>query len=280
MGNVIIIAKKELGDLFNSRIVLVVVIAFLIELFVSLYSSITLYNHDGVVSIFGLRENALLKSIIGGLACRLVNYGSITGIIIGLCVLSNENYHHAMNTLITKPVYRDTIINGKILGSVLFLAVTMTFITIIYFAAIFYIVGSSVCSLIVPLITSLPFVIFSCMVGASVFMALSLLISNLFKEQSLSVLIVLIVWLLLTQVIPTTDVAWNIALFFGNDIFVQRLIENLSPTFLIQRIFWEIPAYDVIGGIIAHTSELIWLFTYLLITVVSSYIIMLRRDIV
>lgn len=282
MGNVIRIAEKEFTDLLNDKFVLIVIVAFLLELLVSLYFSIRLYDQCGVVSNFGLREKALLKSINGGLAYRLVNYGSIIGMVIGLSAISGERYGHALSTLTTKPVYRDTVINGKIIGTMLFLALVMSFISLIYVAAMFFIVGSSISQILIPLIVSLPFVIISSLIGASIFLALSLLVSNICRDQSTSVLVSLVVWLLLTQVVPTSDVTWYLSVFFDDEFTVQRLIESLSPTYLIQRIFWELPAgvNDIVNGIIASVSDIVWLLVYLLITVVLSYIVMLRRDVV
>ena len=60
--------------------------------------------------------------------------GPIIGVIIGCSTISAERMGNALNTLITKPVYRDTIINGKIMGSLIFFAAYIFFIMLIFTA--------------------------------------------------------------------------------------------------------------------------------------------------
>jgi len=51
----------------------------------------------------------------------LTYFGCFISIIIGFSCIASDRHNNALNVLMTKPLYRDTIINGKIIGTFYFL---------------------------------------------------------------------------------------------------------------------------------------------------------------
>lgn len=59
-----------------------------------------------------------LFSLMLGWSKTIMSCGTIIGIMIGFSTISSEKFGKALNILVTKPLYRDTIINGKIIACI------------------------------------------------------------------------------------------------------------------------------------------------------------------
>lgn len=131
MGNVMVIASKEFRDLLSNRMVLLVLIAFTVYAVSTVYHFNSLLNDDNPnVSVeyednLGIAANYSIFYILSW-------FGSLIGIVIGCSTIASERMGHALNTLLVKPVYRDTIINGKMLGSFAFLASVLIFLAAVF----------------------------------------------------------------------------------------------------------------------------------------------------
>jgi ABC-2 type transport system permease protein len=278
MNNLMSIARKEFADLMGNRIVLFIIISFLIYLVFWTYDFYNVLNNGipGTEVRFGDNLGIAADNYIFFLLCW---FGSILGIIIGCSTISSERVRHALNTLMTKPVYRDTIINGKIIGSLVFLATIMLLVIVIGTSIILILCGSSVAPYIFDYISRLPFIFIYAMAFVMVFLSMSMLFSLLIKDQAFAMILSTI--MVYVSYKYTTTVYNNLNnIFPGNGI--TGVLASLSPYSMmwqggVQEHFMNtsLGAYDAFLTILPD------FFKLLLITIVImsiNYIIFVRKD--
>lgn len=282
-GNMLVIVRKEFSDLLGNWILLVVLgVYFVFSLFitVSLYHSVNGNLPPGAK----LFTNNLGMLTLSSLFTMITSYGAILGVMIGCLSISNERETHALNTLITKPVYRDTIINGKLLGALAFVAFIVV-ITTMFFTSVFFVVfRGSFTMYFGDYLSRLPLVLLFSLLYIVVYLSISILISLLIKNQSFTMIASLIV-IYLMQYVSDGRNASNIAsLFQGDPMAFRNLmfsIESLFPPYSL----WAVPAVlfnpsmnilDILQFIMPYVIKLL---LYTVMACVLSYIVFLRRDI-
>jgi ABC-2 type transport system permease protein len=205
--------------------------------------------------------------------------GAIIGIIIGCSTISTERMGNALNILITKPVYRDTIINGKILGSLIFLAAYIFFIMLIFTAGFLVFSGNFIAPYLVDYYSRLPAVFILIILYVGVFLSLSLLVSLLVRSQAmamvLSVVLVYFSELLLFPNFPKN--LDNIIAGLG----LSDILSGISPKSVVNQAHliymhsWNdanTAFFEVLPGI----GKLLLM---IVIGMVLSYIVFVKRDI-
>lgn len=272
----LIIAKKEFVDLLSNRMVLIVLIAFLVDVIFTVYDFYCVLN--------GLRPGRPMFYENTGIAADFSIFyttslfGTVIGIIIGCSTISSERMGNALNTLIVKPVYRDTIINGKILGTLTFLAIVILFYIAIFTSGFLVLCGNALAPSLFDYFSRLPFVFLFIMVFIGVFLSISVLISLLVQDQSFAMIIsVLTVYLSMMMFTPFPSNLNN--LFPGSGL--DSLCMSLSPNAILWQVqgrFMDthIGAYDAFINILPEFTRLL---LYVVIAMVSSYIVFVRRDI-
>jgi ABC-2 type transport system permease protein len=204
---------------------------------------------------------------------------SLVGITIGCSVISSERMGNTLNTLIVKPVYRDTIINGKLLGSLGFLAGIMAVLTAVFTLGFFLFCGDIFVSFLSDYFARLPFVFVFALVNVAMFLTFSMLLSIIVRDQAfamiLSVLAVYISEIVTYRTISST--LNNIIPGFGFD----KLLPGLSPSGILLKVQPllmdpQVGAYD---AFLNSLPDLIILLIYAVIAMVLSYIVFVRRDI-
>jgi ABC-2 type transport system permease protein len=278
MGNVLNVARKEFADLLSSRMVLIVLAAFLI------YSIMVIYVF--YLGVNGLIPGGKLRFIdnVGVAANNFVFFtlglfGVIIGIVIGCSSISSERIGNALNTLVVKPVYRDTIINGKILGMLSFLACAMLFFTIIFTVMFLIFCGDLFAPRFSDYVSRLPFAIIVAMAYVFVFLSLSVLISLIVKDQAFAMI-------LSTVAVYLSDnmYTYNIADYL-NSIFpgygLKSLCIDLSPHGLVSLriqnnlMDTSLGAFDAFMVVLPQFTQLL---VYACIFLALSYIIFIRSD--
>lgn len=274
MANLMILVKKEFQDLINSRMMYVILFGYFVVIsFQIYYAYITSSNFSGSQNI-GLALSNLLFSILS-------TFGPIVGIMIGCTSIANERYKNTLNTLLVKPLYRDTIINGKIIGSLTFLALIVGF-SIVYFTILLFIIfGDSIVSKIYDYTFTLPFVFIITLVLISIFLAGSMLISLLIKDQAFALILGTIL-VFISDNLVTTNICLPLANLFPQyrDIIIDS-IGNLTPTgplINIRNALFNSP----LG--FGHVVQLIFpdlakLLIFIIIGFILCYIVFVRSDI-
>ncbi|AFC99211.1 ABC-type transport system involved in multi-copper enzyme maturation, permease component [Methanocella conradii HZ254] len=278
MGSMLTIAKKEFTDLLNNRMVLLVLIAFLIYVLSNIYTFYSVLNgwKPGAQPMF--HENMGIAAD-NNVFFTLSFYGTIMGIIIGCSTVSSERIGKALSVLNVKPVYRDAIINGKVLGSLAFLASVILFYIAIFTIGFLLLCGNALAPFLLDYFSRLPFVFLFIMVYTTVFLSISLLISLLVRDQAFAMILsTLAVYISQIMYVDVSYNLGNILPGYGLDRLCISLSHEGTLWLQVQPKFMNtsLGAYDAFLSIL---PEFIRLLITIVITMALSYIVFVRRDI-
>lgn len=278
MSNVLTIARKEFIDLMSNRIVFIVLAVFCVLVILNIYNFYITINgwHPGATVKFASNLGIAADNYI---FYSLSWYGTIIGIIIGCSTISSERVGHALGTLMTKPVYRDTIINGKLLGSILFLACITMFFIAVYTLGFFILCGTAIAPVSIDYFERLPFVFLFIIVFVGAFLSVSVLISLLVKDQAFAMILsTFTVYASMITYLP--DVAANLDLIFPG-YGLDSLSFSISPGKIIQdaQMSFMGTNLDVFSAFINVLPYLGRMLLYAVIGLLLSYIVFVRSDI-
>ncbi len=278
MGNVTVIAKKELADLLSNRMVLLIIVAFIVYLVFWVYDFYNVLNGGKPGAQILFKDNMGI-AVDNNVFFSLCWFGTILGVIIGCSTISSERMGNALNTLTAKPVYRDTIINGKIFGALAFMAIVTIFLIVIYTCVIFVLCGSAVAPFMFDYFSRLPFVFLFVMAFILVFLSLSMFFSLLVRDQAFAMILSTI----------TVYVSYNFSIVSSNlnNIFpgngLAEFLASYSPYSLmwgggVQQKFMDtsLGAWDAFLAILPDFTRLLLM---VIVVMAINYIIFVRRDI-
>lgn len=275
MHNTLVIAKKEFSDLIRSNVVIIVMAVYLMSLLYSYYVSYNSINNT--LLQFGVASFSKNPAISpGALINVLCGYGGLVAVVLGLSSMYHEVHNKALNTLVNKPVYRDTILNGKLLGAILFAFCLFIFTTLIDISLNFIFWGEHFNKIFSIFIGELPLVLVVYMLVFLMFYLLTVLMFLLFHRSSLAFFLAFILWIFIYDVLPS-GFASCLASFFPNSDQTVWFFSCLSPNMMIFLIYAG--ATDTIGAISANAYEFLKLVLYIVVLLVSCYTVFLRRDI-
>jgi ABC-2 type transport system permease protein len=163
------------------------------------------------------------------------------------------------------------------IGFLLFLFIT---ITMIYTSGLIIIIGNNITPVLASYLQSIPIIIILSLLCVLVFYSFSLIASIMIKRSSVSLFVCAMIWLFLTQIIPTTDFGWYIGALFGeSENAVWDTISMICPMYMIIPIFRSNGGYNLINVILSYDYNVIALLIYVVVLIVSSYIVFLRSDV-
>lgn len=280
MLNLMNIVKKEFQDLISSRMVLVVLSGYFLLVSFQIYYTFTVYS-GGQGSQLPYGDNAGLALANWLLSVLAVYFGPILGIMIGCTSVANERHKNTLNTLLVKPVFRDTIINGKIVGSMIFLSVIIAASIAFYTSCLFVLCGGLIASTFYDYFSRLPFVFILSLLLISVFLVGSMLISLVVKDQTFA-LILGTVLVYLSLYLNTADFVLSVASLFPE--YGRTIIDismNFTPAGLLESVrdylFMKPGGFiDTLLSILPDVLKFVFLF---LILSICCYVIFIRSDV-
>ncbi|WP_135612431.1 ABC transporter permease [Methanococcoides sp. AM1] len=140
------IAKKEFFDSVKSRSFAIVFGIFLVLILTSSISGVNQYNEDlqsyqenmanfGNVKssdiFLSFPEPELMSVLFGNIVSNIAVMGAILAIMLGYNAISGEKERGNLKLLLSYPLYRDDVINGKFLGKIAVLVMTLVITTLI-----------------------------------------------------------------------------------------------------------------------------------------------------
>ncbi|MCS7365689.1 MAG: ABC transporter permease [archaeon GB-1867-035] len=218
------VALKEFSDHVTSRRFLILFILLSILTVLSAFSSAS-----RVASGFSITFSDVLTSGSLSIIYLIGQLGPLIGIALGFDSISKEMESGSILLLLSCPIYRDTILNGKILSGLLTILLTLgTSITLL---TGFILAQPGIAPTIEELIRLLIYFVFA-VIYILAYMALSLLTSIITKKTSMSLLISISTWIFFTYLIHT--IASSIASLLPETdiegrIRVLTMISLLSP---------------------------------------------------
>lgn len=264
MGNLMKICKKELADVLSSNLFLIALGFYLFINIATFYSNVD-FRTD--ISSMSMVLPIYLFSI-----CY---YSTLVAMAMGFSSFYSEMDGKAINTLLTKPLYRDQIINGKFISAVVLSVCLFAFSTmLILLAVLIYFVDPVTPILFIFYI--LPVLFILSILCNMFFYSLTMLVCVLIRDQVLSLFTSFLSWIILFYVLEGDLLSENLSYYF-HDPGMYHVISSFSPVTLVFSILSN---QDVIGEIVTGANlDLIKLALYTGIIMFATYSVFVRRDI-
>lgn len=201
MRSILTVYRKELTDHFSSNKFLVLLALIYIAGLSSTY--VALQNIRESASGLGKYVFLYLFTTGGDVLPSFITFISffipIIGIIFGFDAINSEKNSGNLSRLLSQPIYRDSVINGKFLAGI-------TTLSIIIASIVFIISGIGLFSIGVPPtseeILRIFFFIFICIFYGGFWMGLSILFSVIMEKTAASILTAIAIWIFLMFFLP------------------------------------------------------------------------------
>ncbi len=260
MAGMFTMAKKEFTDIVGEKKFLLIFATLLIVTCVSAYQGGLQYAESQSTTGTTAQSSGQGGGFGGGmmfgsaaslsrsLSSMIENFslvGGILAIAISFDTINNERQRGSLKTLLSYPIYRDSIVYGKYLGG-LFVIMMVTTITFLGSMGLFITVTNI--ALTLDTITRLAVFFGITIVYMAIFLAIGLLLSIVLPSPSTSLLASVIVWLASIQLIP------NVGYAIGQILYPVRMSVSSGgmPTFTQQSGFTTIRT--IISAVSPSTS--------------------------
>jgi ABC-2 type transport system permease protein len=192
------IFKKEICDHFSSyRFVILFALIAMVSLISSYMAGIHMKeNLEGLARVkFPFLMLFSTSGTIFSMAQFVAFFGPLIGLVLGFDSINRERAHGTLIKLISQPIYRDAVINGKFLAGVATIAVMILSIVLVISGFGLAIVGvvpglEEICRLFIYVIISIFYIAF--------WLGISILFSISFRSIATSALASLALWIFLS----------------------------------------------------------------------------------
>ena len=205
MQGMITIFQKELSDLFTSwRFIILFVLVFIAGVFTlyiannNIRGEVTGVSEFVFIRLFTTSDEAL-PGILQFLNLVAIFFVPIVGIALGFDAINEERNSGTMSRLLSQPIFRDAVINGKFLAGIVTIAVMMTSIILIVSGAGLRMIGVPPNS---EEIIRLMFFLAITIIYGGFWLGLAILFSIFFRRVATSVLAAIAVWMFLIFFMP------------------------------------------------------------------------------
>ena len=188
--NILTIAQKEFADHIWDHRFLLFAATFTLIIFSYGYRNGLRAEYYG--NVMGI--NRLLDSF-GGIATMVGRFGPIIGLVLGFDAVVKEVKSSSLNVLLTHPVFRDTIISGKILGSAICIFLILLVSISISTGGMLLISGVSVGG---EDILRIGIFIILTFFYVLIFLGIAVIVSIIVKNSSSSLIYNIAIWLMFT----------------------------------------------------------------------------------
>ncbi|MFP4229810.1 MAG: ABC transporter permease [Candidatus Nanohaloarchaea archaeon] len=193
MGDLWDVGRKELEDSFSSRRFLIVLGLFLVLSLASVYIGIDNYqtqidNFGEGSSIYGQQPEmpSLIEIFEPLLRFNLALTAGLLGLFLSYNFISKEREAGTMELLLSYPVYRDEIINGKLVAGVFTVALTLL-ISFLVSSGLAIFMLDKIPS--IEVVSRLSFIWLGTTLYITFFLSLGTLLSTVFRSQWRSLMI-------------------------------------------------------------------------------------------
>ncbi|KGK98989.1 hypothetical protein LI82_02830 [Methanococcoides methylutens] len=178
--NVFVIAQKEVADHLRDSGFLVLLATYTLIVFASTYMYGSMKHEAGSVLLSSINVKMI------SLFCPLI------GIVLGFDAVVRERKSGSLNVLLTHPLFRDNVIAGKLLGSMMVLAGIIVFSVFVSIGTLLIFYGADVGQ--TELIRIAVFTVLT-FLYVSIFLGIAVLISTMVKDGTDSLTYNVVIWL-------------------------------------------------------------------------------------
>ena len=189
------IIKKELADHFSSyRFTIIFALVAMLSLITAYMVGINI--RDELAGIAKPQFIFLMLFTSSGALFSLVQFvaffGPLVGLVLGFDTINRERSQGTLSKLLSQPIYRDVVINGKFLAGVVMISVMMVSIVMVITGLGLIVLGiipglEEIWRIIIYLVISIIYISF--------WLGVSILFSILFRSTATSALAALAVWI-------------------------------------------------------------------------------------
>ena len=191
---ILVIARKEFSDMIRSKR-LWIILFILILIHIGTYSMV---RYASISSLKGVRRSLLVRGI-ANLTNSIAILGPILGIALGYDAISGERERGTLKLILARPVYRDSVINGKALAGLCIVVIAMGITGLLTMAFGILIYGMSLT--LDNIMRFGLYTLLSMLITLS-FYAMSMLLSTLSRRSSTSLAISIIIWATFAFILP------------------------------------------------------------------------------
>lgn len=237
MRSVLTVYRKELSDHFSSNKFLILLALIYIAGLSSTYVALSSIR-ESASSLGGGNVFLYLFTTGGDILPSFITFISffvpIIGIIFGFDAINSEKNSGNLSRLLSQPIYRDSVINGKFLAGIATLAIIISSI-------VFIISGVGLFSIGVPPTTEEILRIFSfifiCISYGGFWMGLSILFSVIMEKTAASILTAIAIWIFLMFFLPIiANAIANAMVPLADNATMAEQIRNYTINQSISRI--------------------------------------------
>lgn len=221
------IIKKELADHISSyRFIIIFGLIAMVSLITTYMGGLSIRQElaetakPQFVFLWMFTRSGAIFSLVQFVAF----FGPLMGLVLGFDTINRERNEGTLSKLLSQPIYRDVVINGKFLAGVVVISVMM-------FSIILVITGLGLLTLgIVPGIEELMRIFIYLVISVvyiSLWLGVAILFSIIFRSTATSALAALAVWIFFLLCVP-----------YGIDVLEKALTPDLSeatPEVILQR---------------------------------------------
>lgn len=193
-NGLIAIYRKEMSDHIHSRRFLIVLALILLTSFASIYGAVTGIAEGAVESTdyLFLQLFTLSSGSIPSFASFIALLGPFIGLTLGFDAINSERSEGTLNRLVSQPLYRDSIINGKFLAAATIICLMVLSMGVIIGAVGLFVIGipptaDELGRIIMFLLFTVVYICF--------WLALSILFSVICRHAATSAMLGIAVWL-------------------------------------------------------------------------------------
>ena len=195
MSGINVIVRKELADHFSSyRFTIIFALIAMVSLITAYVVGLNIRHElEGVAKprfIFLMLFTA--PGALFSLVQFVAFFGPLVGLILGFDTINRERNEGTLSKLLSQPIYRDVVINGKFLAGVAMITIMMVSIVLVITGLGLFVMG------IVPGIEEIlriaTYLVIS-IIYISFWLAVAILFSIIFRSTATSALAALAVWI-------------------------------------------------------------------------------------
>ena len=194
---ILVIAEKEFADAVRSKRLWGLTIVML-ALFALMIFSFTMGQAQVTVSGEAVRIDPVTQILIG-LTASVGLVAPLLGLSLGYDAISGEREKGTIRLLLSRPIYRDQVINGKSLSALATITFALGLSAMVLVGLSSVMLGAA---LDLDLVVRIVLYVLLAVLLAFVYYSVSLLISAASRRSSRSLMLSLLVWILFTFVIP------------------------------------------------------------------------------
>ncbi len=249
MHNSKIIAAKEFRTAYKDKVFIMIVLLFLLMSIASVYIGSTTKNaelkaYQDIVSVIQSEGGALPAApeifplaILKNIITYITMIGAVLAIFLGFDSFSSERENGTLKLLLSKPVYRDQLITGKLLGAGVIIG-GILIVTLLFNLTLFIVTTGLLPG--VNEILRLVIFFFLAFVYMMSFYIVTLYVSIRTQDRTSGFLIMMVLWVFISFVIPQlADTQKNFAYALNSiastvtqipsDTALSKTIEYFSP---------------------------------------------------